>query len=38
MTVILRALADDGYEWTRTGGSKFGISYLSGIAQKAGRI
>lgn len=34
MTVILRALADDGYEWTGTGGSKFGISYLSGIAQK----
>ena len=34
MTVILRALADSGYEWTGTGGSKFGISYLSGIAQK----
>ena len=34
MTVILRALADSGYEWTGTGGSKFGISYLSGIMKK----
>ena len=32
MTVILRALADNGYEWSGTGGSKFGITYLSSIS------
>lgn len=31
MTVILRALAEKGCTWTGTGGSGFGISYLSGI-------
>ena len=32
MTVILRALADNGYTWTGTGGSEFGITYLSSIS------
>ena len=31
MTVILRALKENGCTWTGTGGSGFGISYLSGI-------
>lgn len=38
MTVILRALADDGYEWTGTGGSKFGITYLSSISNSQGKL
>ncbi len=31
MTVILRALYDNGYGWEGTGGSGFGISYLAQI-------
>ena len=36
MTVILRALKDNGHTWTGTGGSGFGISYLSGITDSDG--
>ena len=38
MTVILRALADDGYDWSGTGGSKFGITYLSSISNSKGKL
>ena len=38
MTVILRALADDGYDWSGTGGSKFGITYLSSISNDKGKL
>ena len=34
MTVILRALADEGYSWTGTGGDTYGITYLSSISIK----
>lgn len=34
MTVILRALAEEGYSWTGTGGDTYGITYLSSISTK----
>ena len=33
MTVILRALADEGYTWNGTGGASFDISYLASISK-----
>ena len=33
MTVILRALAEEGYSWSGTGGSDYSIGYLSSISK-----